>query len=83
VEIVLDARKKFLKAHLGRFVSAVCERPGVKGSSYFHGVFEFCRDLVLDECKRLGVEVEQDSWLEAPVDAEEMNCGGSVGMTPC
>lgn len=82
IEIAMDGRKKFLASHLGRFVEAISERPGVQGSPYFLAVFEFCRDLVLDECKRLSVSVESEKWMEAPVEAEEMNCGGSLGMTP-
>lgn len=83
MEIVMDGRKKFLHSHLGRFVEAICDRPGIQSSPYYLSVFTFCRDLVLDECKRLEVVVEAEAWMEAPVEAEEMNCGGSAGITPC
>jgi len=78
MEIVMEGRQKFLSSHLGRFIEAICERPGVQGSPYFLAVFEFCRDLVLDECKRLNAVVEPEGWVSAPVEPEEMNCGGSI-----
>lgn len=79
VSIVLDARKKFLKSHLGRFVGAICERPGVMDSSYYYSVFKFCRDLVLDECARLEVIVEPESWIASQSEVGDISCGGSVG----
>jgi nitrate reductase assembly molybdenum cofactor insertion protein NarJ len=81
IEIVLDARKKFLKTHLGRFVGAICERPGVSASPFYSAAFKYCRDLVLDECQRLGVEIEPESWLVGQTEPAEMSCGGSVGCT--
>lgn len=78
METVLDGRRKFLSTHLGRFVEAICDRPGVQNSPYFSAVFTFCRDLVLDECKRLNATVDAEKWIAAPVEAEEMNCGGSI-----
>lgn len=83
MEIVMDGRQKFLGSHLGRFVAAICDRPGVQGSPYFLAVFEFCRDLVQDECKRLNASVDPETWVSAPIEPEEMNCGGTVGATPC
>ncbi len=81
IEIVLDARKKFLKSHLGRFVSAICERPGVSASPFYSAAFKYCRDLVLDECHRLGIEIEPESWISGQSEPAEMSCGGSVGCT--
>lgn len=79
IEVVLDARKKFLKSHLGRFVGAVCERPGVQTSSFYSSVFQYCRDIVGAECARLGVEVEPESWISGSPETSEVTCGGSVG----
>ena len=79
VEIVIDARKKFLKNHLGRFVEAVCERPGVIESPFYSMVFKFCRDLVLQECQRLGVTVDPERWLSSQAELGDISCGGSVG----
>ena len=83
MEIVMDGRKKFLQAHLARFIGAVSDRPGVQASPYFSVVFQYCKTLVMDECDRLCVEVEAESWLAPPVESEEMNCGGTVGNPPC
>ncbi len=77
--IVLDARRKFLKSHLGRFVGAICERPGVSESPYFSSVFKFCRDLTLSECERLGVTVEPETWISTKAETGDISCGGSVG----
>ncbi len=78
-EIVLDARKKFLKSHLGRFVGAICERPGVIESPFYSAVFKFCRELVADECRRLEVEVESEQWISSQAEVGDISCGGSVG----
>lgn len=75
VEIVLDARRKFLKDHLGRFPSAIAERPGVAASGYFSQVFNWCRDLVSDECAYLGVEAIPANWIAGQSEAESMACG--------
>lgn len=79
VEIVLDARKKFLKSHLGRFVGAICDRPGIVASPFYSSVFNYCKNLVLDECERLGVEVEPETWIGGDADTAEVSCGGAVG----
>jgi nitrate reductase assembly molybdenum cofactor insertion protein NarJ len=79
VEIVLDARKKFLKSHLGRFIGAICERPGVMDSSFYSTVFQYCKDVVSAECDRLGVEVEPESWISGQPEVSEITCGGTVG----
>ncbi len=78
-EIVLDARRKFLKSHLGRFVSAICERPGVMESSFYLAVFQFCRDLIQGECERLNVTVEKEHWISPQAETADISCGGSVG----
>lgn len=78
-EIVLDARKKFLKSHLGRFVGAICERPGVVESSFYSAVFQFCRDLIQGECERLNITVEKEHWISPQAETGDISCGGSVG----
>jgi nitrate reductase assembly molybdenum cofactor insertion protein NarJ len=79
MEIVQDAQRNFLKSHLGRFVGAICERPGVIESPFYSKVFSYCRDLVYSECKRLGVEVETVSWIASQAEVGDISCGGSVG----
>lgn len=78
-EIVLDGRKKFLKSHLGRFVGAIGDRPGVKESSFYSSVFQYCQNLVSAECFKLGVEVEPEQWIGSSSGSEAMACGGSAG----
>lgn len=79
IEIVLDARKKFLKSHLGRFIGAICERPGVRDSSFYSHVFQYCKDVVSAECGRLGVEVEPESWISGQSEVSDITCGGTAG----
>lgn len=76
-EIVLDGRKKFLKDHLGRFVRAIADRPQVREQNYFSSVFEACRDLVLAECKKLGVEPLEATWEQTLPGDEEITCGST------
>lgn len=79
-EIVLNARKEFLKSHLGRFVGSICERPGVATSPFYSAAFKFCSELVAQECDQLGVKVDPERWLADPVKSEdELSCGGSAG----
>lgn len=76
LEIVRDAGKKFLKAHLGRFIGAIARRPGVEASAFYGGVFKWCAQLVADECKRLEIEVIPADWVDGEtIKEEEMNCG--------
>ncbi len=81
VEIVLDARKKFLQAHLGRFVGAISRRPGVTGSEFYGRVFNWCAQLISDECSRLNLEVVPADWIDGEaIQDEVMNC--NVGGKP-
>lgn len=75
--IVLDARKKFLESHLGRFVDAIAARPGVAESEFYGPVLAWCRDLVAEECQRLQVAVQPVEWRDADVEQEQMNCGST------
>lgn len=78
VEIVLDARRKFLKDHLARFIGAIGERNGVKASQFYSKVFDFCNDLVMEECEKLGVEVEKVQWLYSQAERpDELSCGAA------
>lgn len=79
IEIVLDARRKFLKDHLGRFIGALCDRPGLAESPFYTTALQYCRELVLDECQKLEVMLEPVQWLSGQTDAPDMTCGGSVG----
>lgn len=79
LEIVWDARQKFLKEHLGRFVAAIAERPGVRSSLYYSQVFDWCRDLISSECQRMAVTSVLATWVTDSNIHSELSCGGSVG----
>lgn len=75
VEIVEDGRKKFLQAHLGRFVGAISRRPGVQNSEFYSQVSNWCAQLVEHECGLLNITVEPADWVDSEViKEEEMNC---------
>lgn len=76
-EVIVDGRKKFLTAHLGRFVSAIGQRPGVANNSYFKEVYGWVSDLVDQECARLGVQPEKTDWIESQKSEETANCGST------
>ncbi len=79
VEIVGDATRKFLKSHLGRFIGAIARRPGVEGSEFYGQVFDWSAQLVLNECKRLNLEVVPADWVDAEILRDEpMNCALGV-----
>ena len=75
VEVVLDARKKFLQDHLGRYVSAVAGRPAVVDDPFYSVAFKWCADLVDDECEELGVAVVPVDYQCSSDQDEEINCG--------
>lgn len=79
VGVVTDARRKFLADHLGRFPAAIAERPGVAASDHYSMVFGWCRDLVREECTRLGVEVVPAGWIAGQSETETMLCGSIMG----
>lgn len=79
-EIVHDAMKKFMDAHLGRFVPAILERQGVMNSSVYRQIFSWVQQIVADECQRLGVNPEKASWFSSQVADEDVCCGGTVAI---
>ncbi len=79
IEIVASAREKFLRDHLGRFVSSILERPGVGESETYGDILRFVEDLVQSECKALGIAPERAAWIAGEDEAGEVTCGGTVG----
>ncbi len=78
VEVVSSARKKFLKEHLGRFVGAIADRPGVQSSEFYSLVFNWCKAIVEQEGKALGIELDSANWYGRDVMTDEqLLCGGS------
>lgn len=75
VDIVEDGRKKFLQAHLGRFVGAIGRRPGVESSEFYSKVFTWAANLVDEECKNLNLTVEPADWIESEALKDgDMSC---------
>lgn len=86
VYVVEDGRKKFLQAHLGRFIAAIGTRPGVQESEYYRSVYGWVADLVEKECKDLQLEIDIVDWiLGESKKEEEMNCevAGAGLAKPC
>ncbi len=79
IETVASAREKFLRDHLGRFVSSILERPGVGESETYGDILRFVEDLVQSECIALGVAPERAAWIAGENEAGEVTCGGTVG----
>jgi len=75
VSIVLDARKKFLQDHLGRFTGAITQRPQIKASAFYSQIFSFCDTLVSQECQLLDVGVVPATWLDNEKESsDEVQC---------
>lgn len=81
-EVVLDARRKFMQDHLGPLALAVTTRPGLAGHVHYGTIFPWLHDLVLAECRRLGIAAEALSWVPGSPEAENMECAVSCAATP-
>lgn len=79
-EIVFDGMKKFMKDHLGRFVGAIAERPGVVESESYRQIFDWIGEVVSQECQRIGVTPERATWFASQVEGEKMCCGDTVPL---
>lgn len=77
VEIVHEARAKFLKEHLGRFVPAVLQRPGIAESAWYGAILRHCDQLLRAECEALGVQPEKAEWVEGESEGDEIACGAA------
>lgn len=75
-EIVEDARRKFLKAHLGPLARGIAARLG-RGPErpIYGGVLAWCADLVDAECGALAVELSDLDVAEVDEDRDEVKCG--------
>jgi nitrate reductase assembly molybdenum cofactor insertion protein NarJ len=76
VAIVEDARRGFLREHLGAFTKSILTRPGVAGSAFYACVMRCVDALIGAECVRLGVEQRQREWQDDLLNEEdEVKCG--------
>lgn len=73
-EIVYEARKNFMRDHLGRFASSIKNRPGVMESDFYLPVFKWISDLVDNECNLLGVKPEKIDWIYGQSEPETIEC---------
>jgi nitrate reductase assembly molybdenum cofactor insertion protein NarJ len=76
-EIVQNARKDFLKDHLGRFVSAIADHPAVKADAIFAEIFDWVRQLVDWECRRQAVTPAALTWDSHKGESSSFTCGSS------
>jgi nitrate reductase assembly molybdenum cofactor insertion protein NarJ len=75
-EIVEDARRKFLGAHLGPLSAAIAARLGDGRERPAYGeVLSWCAGIVGSECAALGVTLSELDYAEDEEDREEMKCG--------
>jgi TorA maturation chaperone TorD len=73
--VVQEARRKFLKDHLGRFANEIAKNPKVATSSYYLSALTWCGELVASECRALDVEAIPASWLPMESEGDSMCCG--------
>ena len=81
-DIVLDARKKFLKDHLGRFVHSIGERPGVQSSPIYSKILNWCSEIVADEANNLEITLEKATWFASQTEKDAVCCGAEVAHVP-
>jgi nitrate reductase assembly molybdenum cofactor insertion protein NarJ len=75
-EIVADARRKFLKAHLGPLARGIEDRLGRGPERPTYGeVLSWTAALVGAECAEVGVELDELDVAEIPEDREDVACG--------
>lgn len=75
VEIVFDARRKFLTSHLGRFVPALTKRVLEHNDPYLAAVYNWLNDLVADECRGLGASPNELEFAMSFVP--DISCGST------
>jgi nitrate reductase assembly molybdenum cofactor insertion protein NarJ len=80
VAVVLDARKKFLADHLGRFAGTIAACGGVRGSAWYSAVFDWVTALVDEECARLGVTPDRAVLHANQREAEQVSCGATPAL---
>lgn len=79
-EIVEDARRKFLIDHLGGFVRAISQRPGVANDPVYGPLLGWCADLVAEECLGMGAVPAPLDFFAQDDAGEVANCGGCVAI---
>lgn len=80
LEIVADARRKFLADHLGGFVRAIALRPGVARDGVYGPLLAWCADLVEAECRRMDAHPAPLDFFAQDDASEIANCGACVSI---
>lgn len=74
-DIVLDARRKFLHDHLGRFPAAIAAHPAVAADAIYGPALAWAAELVARECEGLGVTPPPLDFFADAREGEEVVCG--------
>lgn len=82
VEIVRDARLRFLREHLGSFPQAVARRPAVSESPLYGPILRWLSALVTAECRRYALTPLPLEWLAGQQADEVVECGAAGACTP-
>ncbi|HJW75618.1 MAG: hypothetical protein A2138_19270 [Deltaproteobacteria bacterium RBG_16_71_12] len=77
-DIVADARRAFLRDHLGSFAAAVARQPPVAAHAVFGPLLRWCAELVAAECASLGVTPAPLDFFPAKHADDEVRCGACV-----
>lgn len=77
-EIVLDARRKFLRDHLGPLAEAVARRPQIAAHTTFGMLTSWIGALVAGEREALAVAIEPLDHLPSGPEPDEVTCAVPV-----
>lgn len=77
-DIVAQARRAFLKDHLGCFAPAIARQPAVAAHAVFGPLLRWCAELVATECSGLGVTPAPLDFGAAQHADDEVRCGTCV-----
>lgn len=79
----LDAQRKFLREHLGRWTPAFCRRlAGATSEPCLRVLSEFTRLFIEAECSRFDVRPGSEDLLLRPVDDAAESMCGACGLSP-
>lgn len=73
--IVEDARKKFLKEHLGPLARALAASPVAREHAAYGDVLAWCGEIVARECDALDVSPVPLDFFAEDSDASDLECG--------
>lgn len=74
VEIVAEARAKFLQGHLAAFAQALPACEGIQSHSLYLAIFTWVAELVNAECLKQAILPDPLHYFSQEQEPEEMNC---------